>query len=72
MVIFIAGLAATIYNIVLLMEEFFRFPVITSSDLTNEPSVFFPAVTVCNLNRYCTDRKKNFNLVSFPYKRPRL
>ena len=37
-----------IYDIVI---EYFEYPVITSTDITYEPEVDFPAVTICNLNR---------------------
>ena len=34
-----------------IVVEFLRYPIITSTDVSHRPSVDFPAVTICNLNR---------------------
>ena len=34
-----------------IVVEYFTFPVITTTDLSQGPEVDFPAVTICNLNR---------------------
>ena len=51
LVIFTAGLVMTVMSIKDLMDDYYSYPVVTSSDLKHETSIYFPAVTVCNLNR---------------------
>ena len=42
----------TIIQFVNVIVDYSQHPVITHIDLSHKPSVPFPAVTVCNLNRY--------------------
>ncbi len=51
LVIFVSGLAATGYNIFTLISDYMDHPVATTTDLVHAPSVYFPAVTICNQNR---------------------
>ena len=47
-----SGLAGgTIYGIWDVLNEFFEYDVITSSDISHETQIPFPAVTVCNINK---------------------
>ena len=47
-----SGLAGgTIYGIWDVLNEFFEYEVITSSDISHETQIPFPAVTVCNINK---------------------
>lgn len=41
----------TIVQFVNVIVDYYQYPVITMIDLSHKPSVPFPAVTVCNLNR---------------------
>ncbi len=51
LLVFVVGLALTVRSLANLVEEFLDYPVVTSSHLTTKPSVAFPAVTICNINR---------------------
>lgn len=42
----------TASGIVSVVDDFLSYPVVTSINLDNKASVAFPAVTVCNHNRY--------------------
>ena len=42
----------TISSLVNVIKDYWRYPVITSINLSHKPQVDFPAVTVCNLNMY--------------------
>ncbi len=50
--IFFLGLAFTIKGLVDIIDEFDDYPVVVNSKLTTRNEVPYPAVTVCNLNRY--------------------
>ncbi len=52
LLIFVAGLALTVRSLYVLIDDFLEYPVITSSHLTTKPAVSFPAVTICNINRW--------------------
>ena len=41
----------TIYGIWEVLNEFYKYDVITSSDITHETEITFPAITVCNINK---------------------
>ena len=49
--LFCIGAYATLYNLVGTLNEYFAYEVSTSTDLTVQRSVAFPAVSICNLNR---------------------
>ena len=42
----------TIYNLVNVIQDYLDHPVITSINLSHKSQVDFPAVTICNQNRY--------------------
>ena len=50
-VLFIIFCYFTIDGIVLVFINYYDRNVTTSTDLTNRPSVEFPAITLCNLNK---------------------
>jgi hypothetical protein len=41
----------TVYGLHGVFTDFYAYSVTTSSDLTHEKKIEFPAVTVCNMNR---------------------
>ena len=49
--VFSALAATTILGIVEVLNEFFEYEVITSSDISHETQIQFPAITVCNINK---------------------
>ena len=51
LVIFVVMLAFTVRSLVVLLDEFFRHPVLTTSELVTRGEVPFPAITMCNNNR---------------------
>ena len=50
LIIFIVGLGATLRGLILVVKEYYTYPVLTNTVLTQAKSVEFPAITVCNLN----------------------
>ena len=67
MVIFIAGTTLTLINILQVVNEYYTWPVVTSTMGDNKRSVEFPAVTVCNLNRFKDSEKFHgiFHCINF-------
>ena len=53
-ILFLIGSIWTCYNLYGVINEYFKYSVSTSNDLTFETSIPFPAVTICNQNRYFT------------------
>ena len=50
--VFCLGMALTLYGIAYVVLDFLAYPVITTTDLNHRLSVPFPAITVCNQNRW--------------------
>ena len=50
-ILFLIGAYFTISNLVGTLEDYFKYEVTTSNDITFSPSVKFPAVSICNQNR---------------------
>ena len=51
-ILFLIGSIWTCYNLYGVINEYFKYSVSTSNDLTFETSIPFPAVTICNQNRF--------------------
>jgi hypothetical protein len=51
LVLFAIGLYATFHGLIGTITDYLKFDVTTSTDLTHKPSVIFPAVSICNLNK---------------------
>ena len=51
LVVFSVLAATTIHGIWEVLDEFFQYEVITSSDISHETQIQFPAITVCNINK---------------------
>lgn len=51
-IIFCGLVYVTISNLVSVITDFYEYPTVTTTNLTYRPNVIFPAVTVCNLNRF--------------------
>ncbi len=49
--IFCVGVGMTVDSIAFVVHDYYSYPVITSTILSHQTSVTFPAVTVCNHNR---------------------
>ena len=48
--LFLVLASLTMRNFILIWMDFNTHPIVTSTELTQEKSVEFPAITVCNLN----------------------
>ena len=42
---------ATFVNVLIVFEDFFNYPVVTNVQVTQNSSIDFPSVTICNANR---------------------
>ena len=51
LLIFLGLLGLTLYSLVLLIVDIYKYPVLTSNYMERSQGIPFPAVTVCNLNR---------------------
>ena len=51
-ILFLIGSIWTCYNLHGVINEYLKYSVSTSNDLTFETSIQFPAVTICNQNRF--------------------
>ena len=51
-ILFLIGSIWTCYNLYGVINKYLKYSVSTSSDLTFETSIPFPAVTICNQNRF--------------------
>ena len=49
--ILVVGTAVTLRGLVIIIEDYLSRPSVTTNSYITPPSVPFPAVTVCNLNR---------------------
>ena len=58
--IFIAGIVGTVWGLLLLIQTYLKYPVITSMTLTHETKVSFPAITICNQNRVNCNNIRDF------------
>ena len=61
MILFLFGSGFTFKGIADVFINFYQFEVTTSTDVTTKDSVTFPAISICNLNKYYLD-----NLVHIP------
>lgn len=52
MVLFLLGTALTFKGIADVFINYYEFEVTTSTDVTTKDSVTFPAISICNLNKY--------------------
>jgi hypothetical protein len=52
MVLFILGTALTFKGIADVFLNYYEFEVTTSTDVTTKDTVTFPAISICNLNKY--------------------
>ena len=52
MVLFLLGTAFTFKGIADVFINYYEFEVTTSTDVTTKESVTFPAISICNLNKY--------------------
>ena len=50
-ILFLIGSVITIWALIKTITDFLEYEVTTSTDLRSDPSVVFPAVSVCNLNK---------------------
>jgi succinate dehydrogenase/fumarate reductase cytochrome b subunit len=49
--VFVAFLYQSLNGLVVVIDDYYQYPALTSINLTHKAQVPFPAVTVCNLNR---------------------
>ena len=75
--ILVAGTVFTVRGLVIIINDFLTYPSVTTNTFNTPPSVPFPAVTVCNLNRihclnlveirmsYSTDGKSDVYNISY-------
>jgi hypothetical protein len=38
-------------NVLQVIVDFLKYPVVTNNQLNHRPTIEFPAITICNLNR---------------------
>lgn len=60
-IIFLALMYFTLIGLIGVVVDYNKHPVITTTDLNNRAAVPFPAVTVCNQNRYEHTLANNFH-----------
>ncbi len=58
LIIFAIFMGLTLRQVVLVIIDFYDYPVLTNIDLAHRSEVPFPAVTVCNLNRYVKNYRR--------------
>ena len=51
-VLFVVMLVATLQGLITTILSYYKYEVTTSTDLDHVPSVIFPAISICNLNKY--------------------
>ena len=51
-ILFVVMLFATLQGLIDTIISYYKYDVTTSTDLNHVPSVIFPAITICNLNKY--------------------
>ena len=51
-VLFVVMLFATLQGLISTILSYYKYEVTTSTDLDHVPSVIFPAISICNLNKY--------------------
>ncbi len=51
--IFTIFMVLTVRQLISVITDFYNYPVVTNIDLDHKSSVMFPAISICNLNRYC-------------------
>ena len=49
--VFVLGMYYTALGMYDVIQDFHKYPIVTTTDLSHRPSITFPAVTLCNLNR---------------------
>ena len=55
--VFSALAGTTIHGIYNVLYNYYQYEVITSSDISRETQIPFPAITVCNINKvYCCSK----------------
>lgn len=58
--LFFVGVVFTVRGIWQTVQDYTSNPYLTTTEMTFETSVEFPAVTICNLNRYHLSEQKSF------------
>ena len=51
LVIFLVFISLTGHNVYKIVTDYYRYPVITTTDMVDQTNILLPAITVCSLNR---------------------
>ena len=62
-ILFLIGTYYTILNVIVTFQDYFQYEVTTDTALSFEKSVPFPAISICNLNRWTLSN--NFREINF-------